>query len=74
MKQQQQTNDRICVRLSPYQFQLLTELKDKIGTSYSMLIRTMVGGFIASHEDALERIITGQNIEEDAYSEFASEE
>lgn len=49
--------NKISVRLTPYQMQCLDELTQAMETSYSMLIRTIVGDWLNQHEDQLERII-----------------
>lgn len=49
--------DRVSIRLTPYQYQVLTELSTALDTSISMMIRTIIGDFLTKNEDALERII-----------------
>lgn len=49
--------ERISVRLTPYQNQVLTELSTALDTSVSMLVRTIVGDFISRNEERLENII-----------------
>lgn len=57
--------NKISVRLTPYQKQCLDELTQAMNTSYSMLIRTIVGDWINQHEDQLERIIVEKMKEND---------
>lgn len=56
--------DKITIRLSPRQLQVLDELKQKLGCNYSLLIRTMVGDFLTRNEERLERLITKKTMEE----------
>lgn len=56
--------DKITIRLSPRQLQVLDELKQKLGCNYSLLIRTMVGDFLTRNEERLERLITQKALEE----------
>ena len=48
---------RITVRLTENQMQVLSELSQALGTSYSMLVRSMVCDFLTKNEEQLERII-----------------
>ncbi len=48
---------RITVRLTENQMQVLSELSQALGTSYSMLVRSMVSDFLTKYEEQLERII-----------------
>ena len=48
---------RITVRLTENQMQVLAELTEALNTSYSMLVRSMVCDFLTRNEDRLERII-----------------
>lgn len=70
--------EKLTVRLSPGQVQVLDELKTKLGCSYSLLLRTIVGDWITQHEEQLERIITSNteddNIFEDAIHTETPEE
>lgn len=60
--------ERVTVRLTPYQMQCLKELSSNLNTSYSLLIRSIIGDFLTKNEDALERIIENKE-KEDAYTE-----
>lgn len=52
--------NKISIRLTPYQMQCLDELSQAMNTSYSMLIRTIVGDWLNQHEEQLERIIVNK--------------
>lgn len=65
MKGNGNRKERITVRLSPNQMQVLKELKEGLHTSYSMLVRTIICDFITKNEDVLERI-TVKHLEENA--------
>lgn len=52
---------RITVRLTPRQMQCLKELKDALGTSYSLLTRSIIQDFITRNEDHLEKIMDNKN-------------
>lgn len=55
---------RVTVRLTPYQMQCLKELSESLNTSYSLLIRSIIGDFLTKNEDALERIIINKQLED----------
>jgi hypothetical protein len=59
--------ERVTVRLSPHQMQCLKELTASLNTSYSLLIRSIIGDFLTKNEEALERITTNSNYE---YADF----
>lgn len=50
-------NCKITVRLTPWQEQVLNELSTSLNVSYSMLVRTIIGDWLGSHEKQLYRII-----------------
>lgn len=50
--------DRITVRLSNNQIQILEELRAKLHTNYSLLVRAILGDFISRNEDSIDRILT----------------
>lgn len=52
--------ERVTVRLTNYQMQCLKELSESLNTSYSLLIRTIIGDFLDRNEETLERIITNK--------------
>lgn len=59
---QAQRKNKISVRLTNNQMQILGELKDRLGCSYSTMIRSMVLNFLTVYEDELEEIITGRRM------------
>ena len=65
--------DRVTVRLNCYQMQCLKELSTSLNTSYSLLIRSIIGDFLSRNEEALERIITNKQ-KEDADTQFKEED
>lgn len=65
--------ERVTVRLSCYQMQCLKELSTSLNTSYSLLIRSIIGDFLAKNEEALERIITKKEME-NAYTKLEEED
>ena len=65
--------ERVTVRLNCYQMQCLKELSASLNTSYSLLIRSIIGDFLTKNEEALERIITNKQTE-DAYTQFKEED
>ena len=58
MKGNPTRKQRVTVRLTPYQMQCLKELSASLNTSYSLLIRSIIGDFLTKNEEALERITT----------------
>lgn len=48
--------ERVTVRLTPFQMQCLKELSSSLNTSYSLLIRSIIGDFLQKNEEALDRI------------------
>ena len=65
--------EKVTVRLTPYQMQCLKELSDGLNTSYSLLIRSIIGDFLKRNEEYLERIITNKQ-KEDANHKFKEED
>lgn len=73
------TKPRISIRLTPNQELVLREMSETLGTSISMLIRTIVGDWLKQHEEQIYRIIdkkkyghaldTETRKEEDIFSE-----
>lgn len=53
--------ERVTVRLTPHQMQCLKELSTSLNTSYSLLIRSIIGDFLQKNEDALDRITSNTN-------------
>lgn len=56
---------RISIRLTNNQELVLKEMSDALDTSISMLIRTIVGSWIAQNEDHIYRIIDKKKLEKD---------
>ena len=56
--------ERVTVRFNCYQMQCLKELSTSLNTSYSLLIRSIIGNFLTQNEEALERIITNKQLED----------
>ena len=65
--------ERVTVRLTPYQMQCLKELSTNLNTSYSLLIRSIIGDFLYRNEETLEKIITNKQLE-DAYTKPTEED
>lgn len=63
--------ERITVRVTPYQMQCLKELSTSLNTSYSLLIRSIIGNFLQENEDALERIIQNKQKEKMLLDNYA---
>lgn len=53
--------DRITLRLSGQQKLVLDEMVAVLDTSYSLLIRTIVGSWITEHEQDIYRLIDKKN-------------
>lgn len=56
MRSKGMRKERITVRLTPNQMQCLKELSESLDTSYSLLVRTIIGDFLTRNEETLERI------------------
>lgn len=52
---------KVTIRLTPEQVQVLTELRDTLGCSFSLMIRTIVGDFLTRNEQRIENIIDTKN-------------
>lgn len=65
--------ERITVRLTSNQMQVLSELTQALDTSYSMLVRSIVCDFLTKHEEQLERIIVNK-LHSDANNQQTPEE
>ena len=50
-------SDKISIRITPNQSLVLAEMSQALGTTYSMLIRTILGDWITKNEDYIDRII-----------------
>lgn len=66
--------ERVTVRLTNYQMQCLKELSQSLNTSYSLLIRSIIGDFLQRNEETLERIITNKNGNDNANYQYIEEE
>ena len=50
-------SDKISIRITPNQALVLSEMSQALDTTYSMLIRTILGDWLTTNEDYIERII-----------------
>lgn len=50
--------EKITIRLTPRQIQVLTELREKFGASFSLMIRTIVGSWLTTNEEIIEHVLT----------------
>lgn len=66
-------SNKISIRITPWQGQVLSEMCDSLGVGYSMLIRTIVGDWLQKHEEQIYRIIDRKKIE-NAYNQQNTEE
>ena len=58
--------DRVSIRITPNQTLVLQEMSEAMGTSISMMIRTILGDWITKNEDYIYAIIDRKKIEGDA--------
>lgn len=56
-------SDKISIRITPNQSLVLAEMSQALNVSYSMLIRTILGDWIAKNEEYLEKIIDKKSLE-----------
>lgn len=56
-KKNKSSMPRLTVRLNPNQMQVLYELTDALGATYSQLIRAIILDFLSKNEDLLEGVI-----------------
>jgi hypothetical protein len=63
MKNPSTKKERITIRLTPYQMQCLTDLKNSLNTTYSLLTRSIIGNFLTQYEDNIDRIIENKENE-----------
>ena len=59
-------NCKISVRLTSWQEQVLHEMSEALGVSYSLLIRTIIGSWLTTNEDYIDRIIEKKRNEDAA--------
>lgn len=57
--------ERISIRITPNQELVLKELSGSLDVSISMLIRTIIGSWITTNEDAIYRLIDRKKMEKD---------
>ena len=57
---------KVTIRISPNQEQVLNEMATALDTSYSMLIRTIIGNLLSTNEEHIYRIIDRKRLEQDA--------
>lgn len=50
--------EKITIRLTPRQIQVLTELREKYGASFSLMIRTIVGSWLTTNEEIIESALS----------------
>lgn len=67
-------SDKISIRITPNQALVLAEMSQALDTTYSMLIRTILGDWIAKNEDYIERIIERKNLKNANNTENREEE
>lgn len=49
--------DRLTIRLTPNQMLVLKELTETLNTSYSMMVRAIIGDWLSQNEEHIYRII-----------------
>jgi predicted transcriptional regulator len=57
---------KVTIRISPNQEQVLNEMATALDTSYSMLIRTIIGNWLSTNEEHIYRTIDRKILEQDA--------
>ena len=50
-------SNKISIRITPWQGQVLQEMSESLGVGYSMLIRTIIGDWLSKNEEYIYRII-----------------
>lgn len=63
--------EKVTIRLTCYQIQVLSELREKLGCSFSLMIRTIVGDFLTRNEERIERLIESNNNEDKLFEDDA---
>ena len=56
-------NCKISIRLTAWQEQVLHEMCEALGVSYSLLVRTIIGSWLTTNEDHIYRIIDKNRID-----------
>ena len=54
---------RISIRITPNQELVLQEMSEALDTTYSMLIRTIIGNWLAEHEEAIYKLVDKKKLE-----------
>ena len=57
--------ERVSVRITPNQSLVLNEMCEALNTSYSMLIRTIIGSWITENEERIYKLIDRKRLEKD---------
>lgn len=65
--------EKVTIRLTPYQVQVLEELRDKLGCSFSLIIRTIVGSWLTTNEEIIEGVLTREDNNDHKLFEDANE-
>ena len=55
------SDNHLSIRLTNNQMQVLTELKEKLGCSFSVIIRAIVLDFLQRNEETLDRMCSGES-------------
>lgn len=63
---------RMSLRVNAQQYQVLTELKEGLNTTYATLLRAIITDFITHNEDALERIVEKHQVDKKHYNNIKS--
>ncbi len=50
--------EKVTIRLTCRQIQVLTELREKYGASFSLMIRTVVGSWLTTNEEIIESALS----------------
>ena len=66
--------DRVSIRITPNQTLVLKEMSEALGTSTSMMIRVILGDWIAKNEEYIYKIIDRKKIESDANYKYLEAE
>lgn len=56
-------SNKISIRITPWQEQVLSELSGALGVGYSLLIRTIIGNWLEQNEEFLYKFIDKKNFE-----------
>ena len=66
--------EKISIRITPHQSLVLQEMSQALNTTYSMLIRTIIGDWLTKNEDYIYHIIDKKRGENYAYYQKIREE